>query len=150
MIVGLKFYISSKPNLFLYRRARHALALNVLNSTFELFGHIRTEPLLHNTVSSMENFVRVYWACFMIQFFSKLRSHTVIALACRQTNVYWSGICFSLSGTYQRLSLSFKLQRNIGYFVFQTYLPSILIVMLSWVSFWINHEATSARVALGK
>ncbi len=54
------------------------------------------------------------------------------------------------TGTYQRLSLSFKLQRNIGYFVFQTYLPSILIVMLSWVSFWINHEATSARVALGK
>ena len=55
-----------------------------------------------------------------------------------------------ITGTYQRLSLSFKLQRNIGYFVFQTYLPSILIVMLSWVSFWINHEATSARVALGK
>lgn len=54
------------------------------------------------------------------------------------------------TGTYQRLSLSFKLQRNIGYFVFQTYLPSILIVMLSWVSFWINHEATSARVALGE
>lgn len=53
------------------------------------------------------------------------------------------------TGTYQRLSLSFKLQRNIGYFIFQTYLPSILIVMLSWVSFWINHEATSARVALG-
>ncbi|KYM83084.1 Gamma-aminobutyric acid receptor subunit beta-like protein, partial [Atta colombica] len=53
------------------------------------------------------------------------------------------------TGIYQRLSLSFKLQRNIGYFVFQTYLPSILIVMLSWVSFWINYEATSARVALG-
>ncbi|RWS10661.1 gamma-aminobutyric acid receptor subunit beta-like protein, partial [Dinothrombium tinctorium] len=52
-------------------------------------------------------------------------------------------------GTYQRLSLSFQLRRNIGYFIFQTYLPSILIVMLSWVSFWINHEATSARVALG-
>ena len=51
---------------------------------------------------------------------------------------------------YQRLSLSFKMERNIGYFIFQTYLPSILIVMLSWVSFWINHEATSARVALGK
>ena len=56
---------------------------------------------------------------------------------------------FIFSGSYQRLSLSFKLQRNIGYFIFQTYLPSILIVMLSWVSFWINHEATSARVALG-
>uniref|UniRef100_A0A2C9K8H3 Uncharacterized protein n=1 Tax=Biomphalaria glabrata TaxID=6526 RepID=A0A2C9K8H3_BIOGL len=54
-----------------------------------------------------------------------------------------------LTGNYQRLSLIFQLQRNIGYFIFQTYLPSILIVMLSWVSFWINHEATSARVALG-
>ncbi|GFS86230.1 gamma-aminobutyric acid receptor subunit beta-like [Nephila pilipes] len=53
------------------------------------------------------------------------------------------------SGTYQRLSLSFELKRNVGYFIFQTYLPCILIVMLSWVSFWINHEATSARVALG-
>ncbi|KAL7645050.1 UNVERIFIED_CONTAM: hypothetical protein RMT77_003420 [Armadillidium vulgare] len=53
------------------------------------------------------------------------------------------------TGVYRRLSISFMLQRNIGYFIFQTYLPSILIVMLSWVSFWINHEATSARVALG-
>lgn len=53
------------------------------------------------------------------------------------------------TGTYQRLSLSFELKRNIGYFIFQTYMPSILIVSLSWVSFWINHEATSARVALG-
>lgn len=53
------------------------------------------------------------------------------------------------TGHYTRLSLSFLLERHIGYFIFQTYLPSILIVMLSWVSFWINHEATSARVALG-
>lgn len=54
------------------------------------------------------------------------------------------------TGVYQRLRLSFNLKREIGYFIFQTYLPSILIVMLSWVSFWINHEATSARVTLGK
>ncbi|CEF65127.1 Gamma-aminobutyric acid receptor subunit beta-like [Strongyloides ratti] len=53
------------------------------------------------------------------------------------------------TGSYQRLSLVFFLKRSIGYFIFQTYLPCILIVMLSWVSFWINHEATSARVALG-
>jgi len=53
------------------------------------------------------------------------------------------------TGIYQRLSLSFLLKREIGYFVFQTYLPSILIVMLSWVAFWINHESPPARVALG-
>lgn len=53
------------------------------------------------------------------------------------------------SGAYPRLSLSFKLKRNIGYFILQTYMPSILITILSWVSFWINYDASAARVALG-
>ncbi|KAG2467534.1 GBRB3 protein, partial [Polypterus senegalus] len=44
--------------------------------------------------------------------------------------------------------LSFKLKRNIGYFILQTYMPSILITILSWVSFWINYDASAARVAL--
>ncbi|KAK0136268.1 Gamma-aminobutyric acid receptor subunit beta-3 [Merluccius polli] len=52
-------------------------------------------------------------------------------------------------GAYPRLSLSFKLKRNIGYFILQTYMPSILITILSWVSFWINYDASAARVALG-
>ena len=54
------------------------------------------------------------------------------------------------SGSYPRLSLSFKLKRNIGYFILQTYMPSILITILSWVSFWINYDASAARVALGR
>ncbi|UMM21454.1 hypothetical protein L5515_003132 [Caenorhabditis briggsae] len=58
-------------------------------------------------------------------------------------------IVSTATGSYQRLSLVFQLRRSVGYFIFQTYLPCVLIVMLSWVSFWINHEATSARVALG-
>ncbi|EOA97513.1 Gamma-aminobutyric acid receptor subunit beta-3, partial [Anas platyrhynchos] len=52
-------------------------------------------------------------------------------------------------GAYPRLSLSFRLKRNIGYFILQTYMPSILITILSWVSFWINYDASAARVALG-
>ncbi|XP_022454541.1 gamma-aminobutyric acid receptor subunit beta-3 isoform X2 [Monodon monoceros] len=53
------------------------------------------------------------------------------------------------TGAYPRLSLSFRLKRNIGYFILQTYMPSILITILSWVSFWINYDASAARVALG-
>ncbi|OWK64624.1 Gamma-aminobutyric acid receptor subunit beta-1 [Lonchura striata] len=56
---------------------------------------------------------------------------------------------FFLSGAYPRLSLSFRLKRNIGYFILQTYMPSTLITILSWVSFWINYDASAARVALG-
>ncbi|KAL1272675.1 hypothetical protein QQF64_028537 [Cirrhinus molitorella] len=54
------------------------------------------------------------------------------------------------TGAYPRLSLSFKLKRNIGYFILQTYMPSILITILSWVSFWINYDASAARVALAR
>ncbi|KAJ3589429.1 hypothetical protein NHX12_010274 [Muraenolepis orangiensis] len=54
-----------------------------------------------------------------------------------------------ITGSYPRLSLSFRIKRNIGYFILQTYMPSILITILSWVSFWINYDASAARVALG-
>ena len=45
--------------------------------------------------------------------------------------------------------MEFELERNIGFFVLQTYIPSFLLVMLSWVSFWISVNAVPARVALG-
>ena len=47
------------------------------------------------------------------------------------------------------LEISFHVQRHIGYFVVQTYLPCILVVILSQVSFWINKEATPARCVFG-
>lgn len=61
-----------------------------------------------------------------------------------------SAFNISLAGSYLRLSLSFRIKRNIGYFILQTYMPSILITILSWVSFWINYDASAARVALGR
>ncbi|KAG1652049.1 Gamma-aminobutyric acid receptor subunit beta-like [Nymphon striatum] len=75
-----------------------------------------------------------------------ISDNNIIVIAGERDLYRGKELCFR---HYQRLSLIFVLKRNIGYFIFQTYLPSILIVMLSWVSFWINHEATSARVALG-
>lgn len=47
------------------------------------------------------------------------------------------------------LEVSFNLQRHTGYFLIQVYVPCTLIVVLSWVSFWIHREATSDRVGLG-
>ena len=34
-------------------------------------------------------------------------------------------------------------------FPFQVYIPSSLIVVMSWVSFWLNRGAAPARVGLG-
>ncbi|XP_028134699.1 gamma-aminobutyric acid receptor alpha-like [Diabrotica virgifera virgifera] len=52
-------------------------------------------------------------------------------------------------GAVSILEVAFNLQRHAGYFLIQVYLPCILIVVLSWVSFWIHREATSDRVGLG-
>ena len=39
--------------------------------------------------------------------------------------------------------------RSMGYYLIQIYIPSSLIVVISWVSFWLNRGATPARVGLG-
>lgn len=48
------------------------------------------------------------------------------------------------------LLVSFHLQRHMGNFLIQVYGPCILLVVLSWVSFWLNREATADRVSLGE
>lgn len=48
------------------------------------------------------------------------------------------------------MTVSFDLSRRMGYFAIQTYIPCILTVVLSWVSFWIKQDSTPARTSLGK
>ncbi|KAL3213571.1 hypothetical protein MRX96_035315 [Rhipicephalus microplus] len=52
-------------------------------------------------------------------------------------------------GEYSCLKAEFNLQRSIGYHLVQSYLPTILIVVISWVSFWLDVEAIPARITLG-
>lgn len=53
------------------------------------------------------------------------------------------------AGEYVLMTVYFDLSRRMGYFTIQTYIPCILTVVLSWVSFWIKSDATPARTALG-
>ncbi|XP_059898347.1 gamma-aminobutyric acid receptor subunit rho-1-like [Gadus macrocephalus] len=56
---------------------------------------------------------------------------------------------YSSTGWYNRLYINFTLRRHIFFFLLQTYFPATLMVMLSWVSFWIDRRAVPARVPLG-
>ncbi|XP_076018976.1 gamma-aminobutyric acid receptor subunit alpha-2 [Genypterus blacodes] len=55
----------------------------------------------------------------------------------------------SSTGEYTVMTAHFHLKRKIGYFVIQTYLPCIMTVILSQVSFWLNRESVPARTVFG-
>ena len=42
------------------------------------------------------------------------------------------------------------IQREWNNYILEIYLPSILFVMISWLSFWMQITAAPARVSLGK
>ncbi|XP_053505168.1 gamma-aminobutyric acid receptor subunit alpha-1 isoform X1 [Ictalurus furcatus] len=60
-----------------------------------------------------------------------------------------SGVVQSSTGEYVVMTTHFHLKRKIGYFVIQTYLPCIMTVILSQVSFWLNRESVPARTVFG-
>lgn len=96
--------------------------------------HCTSEIIRKHKVLETQHLWQILWKC---------------VTSCCLCFLFFSPRPFS-AGSYPRLSLSFKLKRNIGYFILQTYMPSILITILSWVSFWINYDASAARVALGE
>lgn len=62
--------------------------------------------------------------------------------SCKTTN-------YTMNGQFSCIQLNFILNRSMGYFLIQLYIPTFLIVILSWMSFWINIEAAPARTSLG-
>ena len=59
--------------------------------------------------------------------------------------------CFDIAdANYSSLLANFVLRRHMGYFMINVYVPCSLLVVISWVGFWINREATADRIALGE
>lgn len=55
----------------------------------------------------------------------------------------------SFFGNYSSISFSFTLERESGFYVLEYYLPSVLIVAISWVSFYLQADQTAPRAMLG-
>lgn len=66
---------------------------------------------------------------------------------CLYKNKY---LVFTLSGEYIIMTVHFHLQRKMGFFLIQTYIPCIMTVILAQVSFWINKESVPARTVFGR
>lgn len=54
------------------------------------------------------------------------------------------------AGNYSSLTLYFELEREFGHYIMDYYVPSIMLVTVSWVSFWLDPNAVPGRTTLGK
>lgn len=55
----------------------------------------------------------------------------------------------AFAGNYSSLAFTVHLTREVGYYVMDYFMPSIMIVSISWVSFWLQADQTPARTTLG-
>uniref|UniRef100_A0A7E4WBX2 Ig-like domain-containing protein n=1 Tax=Panagrellus redivivus TaxID=6233 RepID=A0A7E4WBX2_PANRE len=53
------------------------------------------------------------------------------------------------TGTYSCLRTVIELKREFSYYLLQLYIPSFMLVAVSWVSFWLDKDSVPARVTLG-
>ncbi|KAK2178014.1 hypothetical protein NP493_565g00018 [Ridgeia piscesae] len=73
----------------------------------------------------------------------KLSQYDLVGLSAGNTTAMSAGQRHSV------LFAQFVLRRHTGYFLINFYMPCSLLVVISWVGFWINREATADRIALG-
>lgn len=55
----------------------------------------------------------------------------------------------SLSGEYSCLKVELIFKREFSYYLITIYVPCCMLVIVSWVSFWLDQNAIPARVSLG-
>lgn len=52
------------------------------------------------------------------------------------------------TGRYSCLTVDMTFKRQLSYYILTIYIPTLMIVMVSWMSFWLDHKSAPARVAL--
>jgi anionic glutamate receptor len=54
-----------------------------------------------------------------------------------------------IAGEYSCLKVDLIFKREFSYYLIQIYIPCCMLVIVSWVSFWLDQNAVPARVSLG-
>ncbi|KAK4823371.1 hypothetical protein QYF61_001719 [Mycteria americana] len=129
---GLRVTVTAMCNMDF---SRFPLDTQTCSLEIESYAYTEDDLMLYwkNGNDSLKTDERISLSQFLIQEF-----HTTTKLA-----------FYSSTGWYNRLYINFTLRRHIFFFLLQTYFPATLMVMLSWVSFWIDRRAVPARVPLG-
>lgn len=64
-------------------------------------------------------------------------------------NYCWYRLALNITGEYSCLTVNLDFKREFSYYLIQIYIPCCMLVIVSWVSFWLDPNAIPARVSLG-
>ena len=79
------------------------------------------------------NFIQIFKSAVLVEFLKQCS---------------YGYFCFLSDYPYATLCLTITLQRKLSIYLITIYLPSISLVALSWVGFWIDKRAVPARASL--
>ena len=54
-----------------------------------------------------------------------------------------------ISGNFTISGASFKFERRVGFYILQLYIPTTMLVCLSWTMFCLNHNHAGERITIG-
>lgn len=66
----------------------------------------------------------------------------------QQIRLYFLFLCI-ITGEYSCLKVDLLFRREFSYYLITIYIPCCMLVIVSWVSFWLDANAVPARVSLG-
>uniref|UniRef100_A0A2M4DMI8 pH-sensitive chloride channel 2 n=1 Tax=Anopheles darlingi TaxID=43151 RepID=A0A2M4DMI8_ANODA len=55
----------------------------------------------------------------------------------------------AFAGNYSSLSFTVHLAREMGFYMMDYFIPSIMLVCISWVTFWLQADQSAPRITLG-
>ncbi|XP_062546514.1 pH-sensitive chloride channel 2 [Armigeres subalbatus] len=55
----------------------------------------------------------------------------------------------AFAGNYSSLSFTVHLSREVGFYLMDYFIPSIMLVAISWVTFWLQADQSAPRITLG-
>ncbi|XP_069157419.1 glycine receptor subunit alphaZ1 isoform X2 [Procambarus clarkii] len=132
---GVIFYMLRLKLVFSCMMELSAFPLDSQVCTMEVASFSKTMKEL-SLLWKAEGPVKMYKDLRMPQF----EINDIVATTCQES--------FQI-GNYSCLVAEFHMRRAIGFHLVQSYLPTILIVVISWVSFWMDVDSVPGRTTLG-